>query len=471
MSSKMRSNSRGGGSVGKNQSKYRDDSDDDKELESPDPNYRPAKRTSFSNSSDKSAVAKPVVGYETASVSRLKPRYSGSESSRSHSHHVKKGVEYKDNASIAAAAVTGQLSATVTATKTVDFDDDRSEAMQTVDGNYNKELGKCTRCQEPVTRHQEHIRVAGMIFHKDHFTCSGLCSSLLNIDDNVYVVDGTHVFCEEDYQGLFENLCYVCGKQLDGQGVVLPKSLNDPRKLTKATTIHLECATCEVCGTGYSTENALGIVKGTSTVIMCHKCYVLAQKKLSNPKCETCGRAPWVCKCKEDELEEEKAMEMWILMWFASTEDFVEARRTGKVVASNARGGKSMSDDPVKDIGKINLGANSFVKHGRRGNPKSRLVTVDLKRGEIDWGNHRVNMEDVVAIVKGKHTKVFKRKVSEAAKAKNCFSIVLKNRTLDLEARNNKQRESWFEGLQKMIVWYIEKKHEGAIAVWQLDAQ
>jgi len=168
-------------------------------------------------------------------------------------------------------------------------------------------------------------------------------------------------------------------------------------------------------------------------------------------------------------LDYEKAMEMWILMSFSTTEEYVEARRTGKVVASNAHSG--VSDQRVEDISKLSLGANSFVKHGRRGNPKSRLVTIDLKRGEIDWGNHRVNIEDVVAIVKGKHTKVFKRKVSEAAKPKHCFSIILKHRTVDLEARNSKQRDSWFDGLLKMIVWYIEHKNEGAIAVWQLEAQ
>jgi len=97
----------------------------------------------------------------------------------------------------------------------------------------------------------------GMIFHKDHFTCSGFCKSLLSID-NVYVVDGSHVFCEDDYQSLFENLCLKCGKQLDGVGVVLAKSLLDPKKLTKATTIHLECATCEECGCKFSEEKRSG---------------------------------------------------------------------------------------------------------------------------------------------------------------------------------------------------------------------
>lgn len=77
-----------------------------------------------------------------------------------------------------------------------------------------------------------------------------------------------------------------------------------------------------------------------------------------------------------------------------------------------------------------------LLQYGVRGSPHVRKVrfTLDEKRElRLDWGTGSILLDDVVEVVKGKTTQVFKRYASESAvPAKACFSVVTDKRTLDL---------------------------------------
>jgi hypothetical protein len=96
----------------------------------------------------------------------------------------------------------------------------------------------------------------------------------------------------------------------------------------------------------------------------------------------------------------------------------------------------------------------NFTKHGRRGQPHTRNVSIEVDGSVLcfDWSSGKMRMhKDEISILQGKKTEVFQRKVNAKAREDLCFSIVTKERTLDLEARNIKIKEYWINGLNLLI--------------------
>lgn len=95
-----------------------------------------------------------------------------------------------------------------------------------------------------------------------------------------------------------------------------------------------------------------------------------------------------------------------------------------------------------------------FLKHGRRGSPHERNVTLEVTGSELkfDWssGQLRAHKNDI-QLVEGKQTPVFQRNTAEKSKAERCFSIVTAARTLDLEAPTEQAREYWVTGISLLL--------------------
>ena len=100
----------------------------------------------------------------------------------------------------------------------------------------------------------------------------------------------------------------------------------------------------------------------------------------------------------------------------------------------------------------------TFVKHGRSGKPKEKHVFVNDK-GYFFWSNTSektgtfasVNLQEAIQVNAGKNTDVFARKNAQSAPSEHCFSIIVKGRTVDLQADNVDTRDIWVEALRYAI--------------------
>ena len=98
-----------------------------------------------------------------------------------------------------------------------------------------------------------------------------------------------------------------------------------------------------------------------------------------------------------------------------------------------------------------------FVKHGRRGSPHERNVTLEVTGSELkfDWSSGQLKAhKNDIQLVEGKATPVFQRSTADKAKPERCFSIVTATRTLDLEAPSDQTREYWVMGI-KLLLMYL----------------
>lgn len=97
-----------------------------------------------------------------------------------------------------------------------------------------------------------------------------------------------------------------------------------------------------------------------------------------------------------------------------------------------------------------------FLKHGRMGKPHRRFIYISAN-GSIfvckentrvpQDDDHVLSLPAVVDILTGKKTKEFQRDTAKTAKEENCFSIVAKKKTLNLEAASERQRNEWVRAL------------------------
>mmetsp|Transcript_972 Transcript_972/g.1865 ORF Transcript_972/g.1865 Transcript_972/m.1865 type:complete len:708 (+) Transcript_972:26-2149(+) len=103
-------------------------------------------------------------------------------------------------------------------------------------------------------------------------------------------------------------------------------------------------------------------------------------------------------------------------------------------------------------------GGYRLIKHGQYGKPKSKIITVDLNKYVVTWASTSnsgksgaLNLRDAVKVVAGKETKLFAKVPDKVSDPAHCFSIVMQHRTLDLEAKNQKERDLWVAGLAELI--------------------
>jgi len=93
-----------------------------------------------------------------------------------------------------------------------------------------------------------------------------------------------------------------------------------------------------------------------------------------------------------------------------------------------------------------------FIKFGRSGKPHIRVITVSDKDGSISWETGKMPVSAITRVEAGKTTEVFlKNKQNKDAPPNLCFSLVAQDRTLDLQAKTEKQRDDWVEFMRHMI--------------------
>jgi hypothetical protein len=99
-----------------------------------------------------------------------------------------------------------------------------------------------------------------------------------------------------------------------------------------------------------------------------------------------------------------------------------------------------------------------FTKYGRKGKPHERTVKIDSLRGLVDWGSQNVQLRDVLEIKKGKVTKIFLS--NPDAQENCCVSLILKDRTLDLESKSQVERDSFYQTAFSIWDQYVLEREE-----------
>ena len=105
-----------------------------------------------------------------------------------------------------------------------------------------------------------------------------------------------------------------------------------------------------------------------------------------------------------------------------------------------------------------------FIKHGRKGKPHVKEVFC-LADGFLYWcdqgkrpkdkkkgAGKSIDLRNVRKLTGGKLTDAFKRSTAKDAKEEHCFSVADGERTLDLEAKSEEERDQWLESLHHMYV-------------------
>jgi hypothetical protein len=101
------------------------------------------------------------------------------------------------------------------------------------------------------------------------------------------------------------------------------------------------------------------------------------------------------------------------------------------------------------------------IKHGRSGKPKRKVIHV--ARARLFWQAAKgsvssvvkaddkrasyVKLVNVVTVMLGKTTRVFMRPTAQEVPDDFCFSVVTKDRTLDLVASDVESRDKWVDGI------------------------
>jgi hypothetical protein len=114
--------------------------------------------------------------------------------------------------------------------------------------------------------------------------------------------------------------------------------------------------------------------------------------------------------------------------------------------------------EQAKKFTKVAFWGEVFLKHGRRGSPHERNVTLEVTGSELkfDWSSGQLKAhKSQLTLVEGKATPVFARTTATDSPSERCFSIVTANRSLDLEATSEATKEKWTTGI-KLLLRYLK---------------
>ncbi|GIQ83465.1 phosphoinositide phospholipase C family [Kipferlia bialata] len=98
-------------------------------------------------------------------------------------------------------------------------------------------------------------------------------------------------------------------------------------------------------------------------------------------------------------------------------------------------------------------------KCGSKGKPHPRHFSLDTEGTSIHWRQEKrhsykekdaMPITDIIKLVRGQTTEVFKRSVDPALEDR-AFSVIGTERTLDLYAKTEEQREEWIEAIEGMM--------------------
>lgn len=96
----------------------------------------------------------------------------------------------------------------------------------------------------------------------------------------------------------------------------------------------------------------------------------------------------------------------------------------------------------------------SMLKHGRSGKPHRRIIKIDALTGLVKYSetaNCCLNLCQAWKVQPGKNTKVFSKVSHKQALPSQCFSIIWKERSLDLQVRDQVSRDGWVHGLTALM--------------------
>jgi len=102
----------------------------------------------------------------------------------------------------------------------------------------------------------------------------------------------------------------------------------------------------------------------------------------------------------------------------------------------------------------------NFTKHGRKGNPHKRFVWVSDNFDRIMWAESKKKQDkrdteilfsEIIAVASGHTTQVF-QKTGKKGGPDLSFSIITKDRTLDLEAIAKNIRDDWVKAFNILVV-------------------
>jgi len=108
----------------------------------------------------------------------------------------------------------------------------------------------------------------------------------------------------------------------------------------------------------------------------------------------------------------------------------------------------------------------NFTKHGRKGSPHKRFVWVSDNFDRIMWAESKkkhnkkdkidseseILFSEIIAVEGGHTTQVFQRSGKNGSGPDLSFSIITKDRTLDLEAIAKNIRDDWVKAFSLLGV-------------------
>jgi len=120
----------------------------------------------------------------------------------------------------------------------------------------------------------------------------------------------------------------------------------------------------------------------------------------------------------------------------------------------------ALDDNELK---RILLKGEVFLKYAKTGQPHNRYVWVTDDFTEIVWRNpkedipadevkkhFRIEVDSILEVYPGQKTQVF-LKSGRAFRTAVCFSIIAKDRTLDLECKTSSERDMWVKAFKLLM--------------------
>eukprot|EP00762_Andalucia_godoyi_P001304 ANDGO_04782.mRNA.1 hypothetical protein len=98
----------------------------------------------------------------------------------------------------------------------------------------------------------------------------------------------------------------------------------------------------------------------------------------------------------------------------------------------------------------VSSGGKPHERFFQLASPDHDVISWGAKKGKKN-ATSNVNLADVLWVVYGPRTRVFKEQAARIVDPAACFSIVLKDRSIDLQAWTREQAEFWYLGLQQLL--------------------
>ncbi|KAL0223369.1 hypothetical protein P9112_002759 [Eukaryota sp. TZLM1-RC] len=99
-----------------------------------------------------------------------------------------------------------------------------------------------------------------------------------------------------------------------------------------------------------------------------------------------------------------------------------------------------------------------FLKHGKKGKPHHRFIWISPDFSLIQWRDpskakvrDALHADSVTDVCVGQTTAIFRRRSGNPGRENLSFSLIAGDRTLDLEAASEEERDSWVEAFRYLV--------------------